>query len=126
MEQGQLKDPRIYFAAERTFLAWIRTGLALMGFGFVVARFGLFLRESAAAGHAPAVKSYGFSIWAGTAMVLLGVFISLTSALRHIQIVTRLNRGDEVVGRPSYTAVAVALMLAMVGVAMVAFLIAVE
>ena len=31
-----------YLAAERTLLAWIRTGLALMGFGFVVARFGLF------------------------------------------------------------------------------------
>jgi putative membrane protein len=29
-------DPRIYFAAERTFLAWLRTGFALMGFGFVV------------------------------------------------------------------------------------------
>ncbi len=38
-------DARIYMAAERTFLAWIRTGIALMGFGFVVARFGLFLRE---------------------------------------------------------------------------------
>jgi putative membrane protein len=36
-------DPRIYMAAERTFLAWIRTGIAFMGFGFVVARFGLFL-----------------------------------------------------------------------------------
>ena len=36
--------PSDYLAAERTFLAWIRTGLALMGFGFVVARFGLFLR----------------------------------------------------------------------------------
>ena len=33
-------DSRIYMAAERTFLAWIRTGVALMGFGFVVARFG--------------------------------------------------------------------------------------
>jgi len=39
------QDPRVYFAAERTLLAWIRTGLAMMGFGFVVARFGLFLRE---------------------------------------------------------------------------------
>ena len=38
-------DPRIYFAAERTFLAWIRTGLGLMGVGFAVSRFGLFLRE---------------------------------------------------------------------------------
>jgi putative membrane protein len=126
MDQSQLKDPRIYFAAERTFLAWIRTGLALMGFGFVVARFGLFLRASAAASHAPAVKSYGFSIWVGTAMVFVGVFVSLSSALRHIQIIGRLNRGEDVVGRPSYTAVAVALMLAIVGLAMVVFLIAVD
>src|SRR5438105_5139930 len=36
-------DPRVYFAAERTLLAWVRTGLALIGLGFVVARFGLFL-----------------------------------------------------------------------------------
>jgi len=34
-----------FLAAERTFLGWIRTGLALMGFGFVVARFGLFVQE---------------------------------------------------------------------------------
>ena len=37
-------DARDYLAAEQTFLAWIRTGLSLMGFGFVVARFGLFLQ----------------------------------------------------------------------------------
>ncbi len=41
----QPEDPRVRFAAEGTLLAWMRTGLALMGFGFVVARFGLFLRE---------------------------------------------------------------------------------
>ena len=50
----QPDDPRVRFAAERTLLAWMRTGLALMGFGFVVARFGLFLREIAAAGHVTA------------------------------------------------------------------------
>ena len=38
------RDPRIYMAAERTFLAWIRTGLALMAFGFVVACFAVLLR----------------------------------------------------------------------------------
>jgi hypothetical protein len=43
MADGLKSGPSDYLAAERTFLAWIRTGLALMGFGFVVARFGLFL-----------------------------------------------------------------------------------
>ena len=37
-------DPRVFFAAERTLLAWLRTGIAVMAFGFVVARFALFLR----------------------------------------------------------------------------------
>jgi putative membrane protein len=46
MDQPAEKDPRVYFAAERTFLAWIRTGLGLMGIGFAVSRFGLFLRQT--------------------------------------------------------------------------------
>ena len=38
-----MSDPRVFFAAERTLLAWVRSGLTMMAFGFVVARFGLFL-----------------------------------------------------------------------------------
>ncbi|MGA9968262.1 MAG: DUF202 domain-containing protein [Terriglobales bacterium] len=56
-QRASLSD---YLAAERTFLAWIRTGLALMGFGFVVARFGLFLQQIQVVEHAPAAQSLGY------------------------------------------------------------------
>lgn len=41
-------DPRVFFAAERTLLAWLRTGIAIVGLGFVVSRFGVFLQVVAA------------------------------------------------------------------------------
>jgi len=117
-------DPRVHFAAERTFLAWIRTGLSLMGFGFVVARFGLFLKEMS--GHAPGVRTYGFSLWAGSAMVLLGAMMNLAAVARHLEVIGRLNRGESIVSRPSLIGIAVGILLGLVGIAMVVFLVAVS
>ncbi len=119
---SQDRDPRIYFAAERTFLAWIRTGLALMGFGFVVARFGLFLRELGAASANAEVKSSGFSLGTGTALVLVGVIVNVIAALQHVRTVRNLNAGSDVTGRPSATGIGVAVLLAVVGLAMSAYL----
>jgi putative membrane protein len=116
-------DPRVQFAAERTFLAWIRTGLALMGFGFVVARFGLFLRELAAAQHDLSIRSTGFSVAVGTALILTGVIVNVVSALSHVRLINQLREGTFVVGRPSLVAVAVALLLASVGLGMAVYLV---
>ena len=66
-----------YLAAERTLLAWIRTGLALMGFGFVVARFGLFLRQLQAMQHGAETQSYGLSLWFGTALIAAGIGVNV-------------------------------------------------
>jgi hypothetical protein len=55
-------DPQVRMASERTLLAWVRTGLGLMGFGFVVAKFGLFLRELEAARQAPVATSTSLSL----------------------------------------------------------------
>ena len=126
MADGRGNDPRVFFAAERTFLAWIRTGLALMGFGFVVARFGLFLKEVASSSNTPGVKTYGFSLWAGSAMVLLGAILNLSAVARHLNVIGRLNRGEDIVVRPSPTAIAVGILLGLVGIAMVVFLVAVS
>ena len=77
MDKPAEEDPRVYFAAERTFLAWIRTGLGLMGIGFAVSRFGLFLRElSAGTSHLPA-RTTGLSLWSGVMLVALGVVVTV-------------------------------------------------
>lgn len=75
-------DPRIPLAAERTLLAWIRTGLALMGFGFVVARFGVLLREVAIAGGRTLESRIDASA-AGMALVAAGVALNVWASLRH-------------------------------------------
>jgi putative membrane protein len=117
----QEKDPRVFLAAERTFLAWIRTGLALMGFGFVVARFGLFLRELSVEVQ-PVPQTPHFSVWIGTALVMVGVAVNVLAALRHVRLVRDLNRGITSFDRPSRLAISVALVLAVVGIAMAIYL----
>ena len=116
-------DPRVYLAAERTFLAWIRTGLSLMGFGFVVARFGLFLREIEFSTHPLSLHSARFTLWVGTALILIGVVVNLFSALQHIRFVRAVKLGTEVVDRPVTLAVVIALILAVTGVAMTIYLV---
>jgi putative membrane protein len=86
-------DPRVLFAAERTFLAWIRTGLAFMGFGFVVARFGLFLRELAAV-HSDRMRPTRFSIAMGTGLIAVGVIVNITAIINHVHLIRELRQGD--------------------------------
>jgi len=122
-EIRQKADLRDFLAAERTLLAWIRTGLALMGFGFVVARFGLFLQELQAAQHAPLPQSFGLSLWFGTALIAMGVIVNLFAGWQHSQLVHELDRGGPAHSRPSTPAVAIALFLALVGLAMTIYLV---
>ena len=117
------EDPRARFAAERTLLAWIRTGLAMMGFGFVVARFGIFLREIAAAGHAKPVLHTGLSLWIGTALVVLGVVVSLAAAAQHARIVGRMDRGEPYRPPRWSLGITVAVGLALLGSVIVLYLV---
>ena len=116
------RDPRVYLAVERTFLAWIRTGLALMGFGFVVARFGLFLRELAAVRAIATSGPSGLSVPVGTALILIGVVVNVLAAVSHVRSVRKLNQGAFTMGRPSVTAIVVAMLLATAGLAIAIYL----
>ena len=120
------EDPRVRFAAERTLLAWIRTGLALMGFGFVLARFGLFLREIAMPRQEAPAHSYGWSLWIGTGLVVLGVAVTLLAAAQHWRILRRLNRGEDYLAPQWSLGLVVSVLLAILGTAMVVYLLLVS
>jgi len=89
-------DPRVFFAAERTLLAWLRTGLTVMALGFVVARFGLFLRivalqvhgtpgqeHFAVSGVLPASYSRMFAVLLSALVGLLGLLLAAYLVVSH-------------------------------------------
>jgi putative membrane protein len=84
---------REHLANERTFLAWIRTSIALMGLGFVIVKFGLFLKEVATLlDDLNITFSEGFSATVGTGMVALGVILAFFAYFQYKKVETQINR----------------------------------
>lgn len=122
-QKPQLETIRVHQANERTMLAWIRTGIALMAFGFATARFGIFLRQIAAVGPAGArpLQAIG-SAWVGAALVALGMLANLFATIRYRQIRHAIERGD--VGAPDARVVyAFGATATIVGLVMTALLV---
>lgn len=120
MADAESRDPRVSLAAERTLLAWIRTGIALIGFGFVVARLGYFLRMMT--GREPDPPP-ALPLWIGTALVLLGVLVQVAAAARHRRFLRWLDSG--MTGRPpgGDAGLPTAAVVAAVGLALAAWLV---
>ncbi|MCB5189398.1 DUF202 domain-containing protein [Methylobacillus arboreus] len=89
-----MSDPRVFFAAERTMLAWLRSGLTLMALGFVVARFGLFL-TLLAPGQVDHLNSHRWlSDLLGILLVLTGAAVILGAQYNHQRYVRTLPSED--------------------------------
>ncbi len=83
MPEKKLSNVSDQLAAERTFLAWVRTGIALMGFGFVIVKFALFVRQvSLALGSVPVTPGKGYSAIVGVVMVGFGALMTTLAYFR--------------------------------------------
>ncbi len=124
MKPDASDDPRVRYAIERTLLAWVRTGLALMGFGFVVTRFGLLLHDiEAVRQNAIPKASTGLSLWIGIALILLGVVVNLLVSAEHLRLMRQFQSVPPYGLHSWLLGVGVSLVLAMLGIAMAVYLV---
>lgn len=87
-------DPRVFFAAERTLLAWVRTGLTVMAFGFVVERFGVFMLFLSMQGDHSIHSDPLLSSLLGIALVTLGSLLILGACRQHRRFIRTLSAPD--------------------------------
>ncbi|MDR2283569.1 MAG: DUF202 domain-containing protein [Sphingobacterium sp.] len=114
-ENNSSKKVNDHLANERTFLAWIRTSLGIMGFGFVVVKFSMFMRQIAAmlspqqAEPAP----HGYSSEVGTAIVIIGAVTALLAYLKYRKIGKQIEEGEFMPGSSIISVLAI--LIAVIG-----------
>jgi len=118
-------DPRVFFAAERTLLAWLRTGLTIVALGFVVSRFGLFVQLLAL--QSPASASAIHSSWSavlGVAFVIVGSLAIVAAAVQHRRFVATLPQRDLPAAYSRTFALALSFLVGALGLVLAGYLVA--
>jgi putative membrane protein len=112
-------------ANERTFLAWVRTAIAVMAFGFVVERFGLFLQTATAmagGSHAAARATPHFSGPAGLALIALGLAMVAVATWRFVKSAREIDDPEPHAGPGSRFDLALAVLIFLLGGSLFAYL----
>ena len=114
---------RDHLANERTFLAWVRTSVAVVVFGFAIGRFAIALRQLAQfQGHVP--KTTGLSVWMGMSSILAGVVMVVAGLMRYRKTRAQLDEGKfEPAG---FIVDLVTILTALFGLALAGYLFYVE
>jgi len=111
-------------ANERTFLAWVRTAIAIMAFGFLVEKFDLFLKYAAVSmlGRATPPAAGHFGGLAGLALIFLGVAIVAIATVRLLKTARDIDSPDQHLAAGSKLDLALSAMLTLLGIALALYL----
>jgi putative membrane protein len=111
---SDLNDPRVFFAAERTLLAWSRTSITVMVFGFVVERFGLLVHMFLPKGGEIIQRNVSF--WVGLVFILFGVTLSVLSTIQYLRVLKTLKKEEVPEGYWLHLGVVTNIVLAVLGI----------
>jgi len=117
---SDLNDPRVFFAAERTLLAWSRTSITVMVFGFVVERFGLLVHLLLPKGGE--IIQRNISFWVGLIFILFGVTLSVLSMIQYFRVLKTLKKEEVPQGYWLHLGVVTNIVLALLGLLVTLYL----
>jgi putative membrane protein len=119
-----IKSFNDYAANERTFLAWVRTAIALMAFGFLLERFDLFLQMAALTmgNKAPRIADAGFGRGAGLGLLVAGVAITAVAAMRFVKNAKDIASDEVKSNKGRGVDIALAILLVLLGLALAVYL----
>lgn len=119
---SELNDPRVLFAAERTLLAWTRTSLTFMAFGFVIERFGLFVHMLLQGKGEVLQRSASF--WIGLLFIALGALSAIAAIGQFRKVVMTLKPIEIPQGYRINLGVFTNVVVALLGALLIVYLVA--
>ena len=119
-----IKNYSDHAANERTFLAWVRTAIAVMAFGFLVEKFDLFLEIAAPslAGRELSVPGQKFANFVGLSLIIVGTGMVAIAGLRFLQIAKQIDSPHSLPGTGSRLDLALAALFVLLGCALFFYL----